>query len=469
MDDRQAAIRAWLQDHREEYLKDLSDLVAVRSVKAEALPGLPFGADCARALKLAAQKAESYGFAVKNYDNYVLAADHGPEDRALDILAHLDVVGEGVGWDTDPYTMVVDGDMLYGRGVSDDKGPALAALYAMRAVKELGLPLKKGVRLILGSDEESGSEDIAYYYKKEKPAPGTFTPDCDFPIYNTEKGFYKPVFTMNFAPAEATPRVTALEGGFRINVLPSDAEATVLGLAPAEAAPHLEAAEKETGVTLRAEEIPGGVRILAHGTQAHASLPEIGNNGITALLDALCRLPLADCNSTKAVRGLHAAFPHGDYRGKALGIDLSDEISGPITVVFSLLSLDEKGVRGQFDGRVPLCADDENCRKVTEARFRELGFACEGGMAPGHHTPAEGAFVSTLLQCYEDVTGEKGRCLSMGGGTYVHHIPGGVAFGPNPPGFFNREHGANERGMVSAFLRAAEIYALSIARLCGEC
>ncbi len=467
MDRNQAAIRRWLAEHSEEYLRDLADLVAVRSVRGDAQPGAPFGPECARALKVAAGIAEGHGFRVADHESYVLSADLGPEDRALDILAHLDVVGEGLGWDTDPYTLVRDGDMLYGRGVSDDKGPALAALYAMRAVKELGLDLKKGVRLILGSDEESGSQDIAYYYSKEKPAPGTFSPDCDFPVYNTEKGSYKPVFTMEYEKSGALPRVTRLDGGFRINVLPSDAEAELLGLSPDEVAPVLAAAAADTGVSLSAEAIPGGVRILSHGVQAHASLPELGNNGITALIEALCRLPLADCGSTRALHGLKAAFPHGDFRGRALGIEMEDEISGPITVAFSLLHLDETGVRGQFDGRVPLCADDENCRLVAEARFRALGFTPQGSMFPGHHTPAEGAFVSTLLRCYEDVTGEKGACLAMGGGTYVHDIPGGVAFGPNPAGFSNREHGANERGMLSAFLQAAEIYALAIVRLCG--
>ena len=53
---------------------------------------------------------------------------------------------------------------IYGRGTADDKGPAIAALYAMRAVKELGIPVKKNVRLILGTDEECGSSDIRHYY-----------------------------------------------------------------------------------------------------------------------------------------------------------------------------------------------------------------------------------------------------------------------------------------------------------------
>ncbi len=466
MDEYRPLIKQWLDEHRAQFVTDLDTLVAVRSVRADALDGMPYGEECARVLKVAEDMAAGYGFAVKNWDNYVSTADFGPADRALDILAHLDVVGEGPGWDTDPYTVVQEGDILYGRGVSDDKGPLLAALYAMRCVKELGLPISKGLRLIMGADEESGSGDIAYYYNIEKPAPGTFTPDAWFPLYNTEKGSYKPVFSMNWETTDVLPRVAELEGGFRINVLPSDAQALLLGVTESEAAPILAQAAEDTGAQIWCEAAEGGVRVFAHGVQAHASLPEMGNNGNTALIDALCRFPLADCPSTRAVRGLNRAFPHGDWQGAALGINMADEISGPMTVVFSLLSLDETGVRGQYDSRVPLCANDENCKNVVERVLGDLGFRVSGDMYPGHHTPAEGEFVTTLLDCYEQVTGLKGECLAMGGGTYVHEIPGGVAFGPCMPDFDSREHGANERASLDGLMTAAEIYTLAIARLC---
>lgn len=130
-----------------------------------------------------------YGFAVTNYDNYAIAADFNQEEKGLDILAHLDVVPAGEGWqETDPFTPLIKEGKMFGRGTADDKGPAIAAIYAMRAVKELGYPLKKNVRLVLGSDEECGSSDLEYYYKKEVEAPCTFSPDAEFPVINIEKG-----------------------------------------------------------------------------------------------------------------------------------------------------------------------------------------------------------------------------------------------------------------------------------------
>ena len=132
------------------------------------------------------------------------------------------------------------------------------ALYAMRCVRELGIPMKQGCRLIMGTDEESGSGDLPYYYSKHAPAPNTFTPDSGFPIYNVEKGSYKPVLRRSWAAESALPRVFSIEGGFRINVIPSDAKATVLGLDAAEVLRLGGAEAGRCGVVLSACDGKGG-------------------------------------------------------------------------------------------------------------------------------------------------------------------------------------------------------------------
>ena len=142
---------------------------------------------------------KKYGLATRNYENYVVTGDFSEKEKALDILAHLDVVPVTEDWTvTKPFEpKIVDGK-IYGRGTADDKGPAIAALYALRAIRELGIPMKKSVRLILGSDEECGSGDLEYYYAKEQEAPYTFTPDADFPLINIEKGSFHGVFSSEF-------------------------------------------------------------------------------------------------------------------------------------------------------------------------------------------------------------------------------------------------------------------------------
>lgn len=464
-------ISQWVDAHEKELLADVARLVAVKSVKGEPEEHSPFGAGVAAALREALALCAERGFPVKNYHDRVGIADLGDKPAIIDILGHLDVVGEGAlsEWDTDPYTLTIKDDgCAYGRGVIDDKGPLVAALYAMICVRELGVPLAHGARLIMGTDEESGMEDLPCYYAENAPAPNTVSPDASFPVYNTEKGFYKPVFTRSFEKSEAVPRIVSFEGGYRINVLPADAAALICGLDAAAVTEY--AAEKAPtyGVSFTIETEGENVRLSVKGRNSHASMPEDGINGITALIEILLSMPLADCGSTQALREVNALFPHGDDRGRALGIAMSDEISGELTCAFSLFSMTETELRGQFDGRVPICANEENCKNAAEKSFALHGFSAEGGMEAPHHTPAGTPFINALLDCYESFTGLKGECLSMGGGTYVHHIEGGVAFGASMPGFDGNMHSQNEKFRISDMLATAKIYAAVIAELCGE-
>lgn len=465
--DMKQKISDWIDGHREALLADLAALCRIRSVMGEPAENAPFGDGPAQALDVAMALCEKYGFTVRDYDRRVMTADMGT-DRALDILAHLDVVEEGDGWDWDPYDPVIrDDGYIYGRGVADDKGGAVAALYAMRCVRELGLPLRRGCRLILGTDEEQGSRDIAHYYKMEKPAPCTFSPDSEFPVCNAEKGFYRLRFRKSWDEGSAAPRVTALHGGNQVNVIPTEAYADVAGIVPL----HLMAGASplcaELGASCRVEEIPGGARLIVVGRGCHAASPELGINPNTALIHVLCELPLADCESTRALRALDRLLPHGDFLGKGLCIAQMDNITGALTCAFTKIDLTATGLEGLCDCRVPLCATAENCKDAADSALAAQGFETAGMMVPPHYTPADFPFIQTLLKGYETFTGREGGCYAMGGGTYVHDVPGGVAFGAIMPGTDIRMHGANERIPVADLITAAKIFAWVIAALCA--
>ncbi len=463
----QEKISLWVDDHREDYLRDVARLVSVRSVGGEAREGMPFGEGPAAALAEALWIAGEKGFITKDYDGYVMTADLLEGERILDILAHLDVVGEGDGWETDPYTAVEKDGCLYGRGTDDDKGPAVAAMYAMACIRDLaGGELKKNVRLILGTDEESGSRDIRYYYEREKNAPHTFSPDAGFPVFNTEKGGFVGTFHRSWTRESALPRVSSMDGGYRINVLPADASALALGVTKAETEAICRPLAEKMNVSLTVTEEDGGVRLSVRGLAAHASTPEQGRNGITALIAMLNALPLAKCDSTEALAKLAELLPYGDGEGRALGVAMADELSGALSLAFSLFHLSAEGCEGSFDSRVPLCATEANCCAVADKRFREAGFAFRGVMRPPHHTPGDTPFVASMLRSYELYSGRKGECLSMGGGTYVHGIPGGVAFGASMPGFVSNLHSANERMNIQDMLTAIKIFAQVIYDLC---
>ena len=455
-------IEAYFADKEKLLVEAVSRLVSIDSVEGDPAPGAPFGPGPAAALKEALAIAEEWGLAAQDHEGYVGTADLNDGEDALHILGHLDVVAPGEGWSvTQPYApKLVDG-LLYGRGTDDDKGPVAASLLAMKAVKDLGVPLSKNCKVIMGTNEESGSGDIAWYFARHPYAPATFSPDAGFPVINTEKGGFRPTFTKSWPAQADLPRVKWLHGGIRGNILPGDASAGVEGLSMYDIQP---VARNITKFTFAHEDSLTVVK--AKGEASHAAYPEGGNNAITGLIALLCALPLAAGGCKDALNGLNALIPHGDCAGRALGIAQEEPVSGRLTLAFSLLEVDETGLKGYFDSRVPLCATQDNCLNVARAAFEAKGFAFEGKQGAPHHVPADSPFIKTLLGRYEEYTGLKGECLSTGGGTYVHDIPGGVAFGCSLPGFDSHLHGADERARVSDLMLSAKLFAHIIIDLC---
>ena len=461
-------IHSWMTGREDEFVAALAPLIAINSVTGEAAPGMPFGPGPAAALEAALALAQDWGMTTSEDEGYVGLADLNDKEDLLHILAHLDIVGAGDHWDTDPFTLVRDGDLIYGRGTDDDKGPAVSALLAMRCIKELGIPLKGNVKLILGTDEESGSKDLAHYFASHPFAPHSITPDTCFPVTNIEKASYAPRFSQTWdAQPAAENQLLSLHGGIRVNVAPGNCTAKLRSLSKAAVAAPMAEVAAATGVLFEAAEENGILTVEATGIQAHASRPHEGKNAITAMLTLLGKLPLAQDAAAKAAARLNALFPYGDDHGVSLGIAAEDEISGKTTVTLSLLDLDETGFTARFDSRDALCATEESTKTFLEAKFAALGWNCEGSFNPGHHVDANSPFIQILLDTYEEFSGRKGYCEAIGGGTYVHHIPGGVAYGAGEHDFDSRLHGANERARISQLLLTAEIYAAVIARICG--
>ena len=466
----QKQIDEWIKSHKEEMIADLMRLIRIDSQKGEASPGKPFGEGPARVLDEAARMLGGYGLTVTNYDNYVVTGDYGTGEKELDILAHLDVVPVSDDWTvTAPFDPIVKDGRVYGRGSIDDKGPAMAALYAIRAIKELGVPLKKSLRLILGSDEECGSSDLDYYYAREKEAPCTFTPDASFPLINLEKArLSKPVACDCSGEGSVSPRVISFEAGSKVNVVPATAGAVLTGLDEASVSQAAQRVSGQTGAAFTVTAAAEGIRVAVKGLAAHASTPELGNNAVTALLCLIRELPLADCASTRALKGLAGLYPHGDTCGEALGIKMSDEISGALTMNLGILHLRDDVLTMEFDVRAPLCATDENLTKHLQNTFSGIGMTmAPGNMTPAHYVPADSPLVQTLLSSYEKYFGQKGEALAIGGGTYVHDLERGVAFGCEVEGIDNHMHGDDEFVDIDILVRSAMIFADAIVKICG--
>ncbi|MGL5434247.1 MAG: Sapep family Mn(2+)-dependent dipeptidase [Lachnospiraceae bacterium] len=462
-------IDAFIDAHRQEMLDDICELCRINSERMPAEEGMPYGPGAAEVLDAAMDMAEGYGFEVTDYDGYVGCADLNDGPRQLDILAHLDVVPAGDGWEiTAPFEPIEKDGKLYGRGTADDKGPAVAALYAMRAVKELAIPLTKNVRLILGTDEECGSSDIVHYYAVEEEAPMTFSPDADFPVTNVEKGRLPGHFTAVWEPSDALPKLISIEAGTKLNVVPGKALAMIAGMDAGLVEQTARAVEAETRVQFSISQTDNGMQITAVGAGAHAMMPEEGINAITGLLTLLTRLPFASCGQMAALKEMLVLIPHDDVNGTALGVDMQDELSGRLTLAFSMLKVDDKCLDGQFDSRLPVCATNENVLDVIRENMKHhnLNFLNET-MTPPHYVDGNSDFIRTLMKAYEDYTGHKGECQATGGGTYVHNLKNGVAFGASMPGTENRMHGADEFAVIDELMISAKIFAQVIVDLCS--
>lgn len=462
-------IEQYIEAHKQEMVEDIFTLCRINSEKMPYEEGMPYGHGAATALAEALSLAEKYGFSITNYDNYVGTADMNDKEKQLDILAHLDVVPAGEGWkETEPFEPILKDGLLFGRGTADDKGPAVAALYAMRAVKELGIPLSKNVRLILGTDEECGSSDIEHYYDVEEEAPMTFSPDADFPVTNVEKGRLEAHFNASFEPSAALPRLVSVNTGIKANVVPGKAQASVEGFEMSVLEAAAEKTEKETGVQFTFEMVDSIVNITAVGEGAHAAFLESGNNALTGLLTLFQNLPFADCAQIQTVRRLLALMPHGDITGEAMGIAMKDEISDRLTLAFSMLKVTDSTLDGVFDSRCPVCATEENVLYVVKDRLAAIGVTLENKeMIKPHYVDGDSHFVKTLLRVYEEYTGLEGKCQYTGGGTYVHNLKNGVAFGATLPGTENRMHGADEFAVLEELVISAKIFAQVIVELCS--
>ncbi|MCI6686635.1 MAG: Sapep family Mn(2+)-dependent dipeptidase, partial [Ruminococcus sp.] len=215
-------VKQKIEENKSAMLDTLQTLIGIPSV-ATAAPknGTPYGTNCAKALDFMLQTAESFGLHTTNFDYHVGVADTSTDTAPyLGILAHLDVVPVmEENWHTPPFTATIQNDCIYGRGAIDDKGPAVAALYAIKAIADAGIQLKKPVRLLLGCNEENGSTDLEYYNQKATMPPLVFTPDGSYPLISIEKGMMRVQFE---APA-TKDSILLLKAGTAPNAVPAQA------------------------------------------------------------------------------------------------------------------------------------------------------------------------------------------------------------------------------------------------------
>lgn len=448
-----------------EIFEKLKRWIAIESVGAErTAPNAPFGDAVRKSLDLFLKDAREMGFDTLDVDGYAAHAQYGEGPETLGILAHLDIVPLGDGWTQDPLgAQIVDGK-CYGRGTMDDKGPLLGALYALRAVKQAGIPLRDGVRIIAGCDEETGMTDMRHYAGKVKMPDYGFSPDAEYPLINIEKGGLSLLLSAPMAPDEGKLVIRKLQAGERINVVPGTATAE-LDCRDVDALNESLRAlcGKFDRFDLVAEAIDeGAARITATGVSAHASMPHLGVNAAGMLLIALSEL-----GAGPHIAALAGALGlEGD--GRSLGIACEDELSGALSCNLGLLRYDGRTLQVSLDNRYPISAKPDELVQRAEKTMNPRGF--QVSVISEHtplHVPKDHKVVKGLLQVYHEQTGLPAYAMAIGGGTYSRMMPNTVAFGINFPGDADSCHMPDEHVDVKKFMLSIRIMAHAIVKLAG--
>lgn len=450
----------------------LADLYSILKIQSErdvehATDEYPLGPGPAKALQQMLSIAERDGFTTKNVENVAGRIEFGEGSETLGVLAHMDVVPAGDGWNTNPYEPeIIDGN-LYARGSSDDKGPAMAAYYALKIIKELNLPVSKKVHYIFGTDEESQWVGINRYLEVE-PAPDFgFSPDAEFPIINGEKGIAD--FVIRFAPELSTVgeiRLISFDSGLRSNMVPQTATAVIEGHQLEELSNQFISFAAENNLVADFEIKDHQSILKLTGKGAHALEPKAGINAGTYLATFLTELSL-DPAGQEFVNVIQN-YLHLDSRGAKLGIKYTDEVMGELTASPDIFHYDvDNGGQITLNVRYPqgITAEEINQHIVDSIAQTNVTSTIDGDVETPHYVAGDDPLIKTLLDVYEEQTGEKGHEQVIGGGTYGRILKRGVAFGAQFPGRENVMHQANEYMPVEDILKAASIYAEAIYEL----
>ncbi|WP_040210198.1 dipeptidase PepV [Clostridium polynesiense] len=460
-------INAKIEELKDSLIKDTQEVLKIKSLEEDALPGMPYGEGVGKALEKALEISKALGFKTVNLDGYVGYAEYGQGEDYIAVLGHLDVVPEGDGWKYPPYGAEIHDGKIYARGAMDDKGPIMSALYGLKAVMETGLPLSKRVRIIFGTNEETGSAEIPYYNAREKAPAAGFTPDAQFPIIYAEKGLtiFDLVKTIG-TKAKRNMEIMSLKGGQRPNMVPDYCEALIATDDPANVISLLSEFKYENKQSdISYERTDEGVLLKSYGVSAHGSLPELGKNAIMQLLAFLGELPFEGTDIGDFIKFCNENIGM-ETDGKSFGVDLEDAASGKLSFNVGNIDLKEGVITMSLNLRYPVTFKLEDMLTRLERKLLNTDIEIKNldHQAPLYF-PKEHPLIVSLQKVYKEQTGLEPELLAIGGGTYAKEMENIVAFGPIFPGKPDLDHQANEYIEIEDLVKCAKIYGAAIYEL----
>ena len=446
-----------LKPYEKESIKNLQEWIKINSVDDEstATQEHPFGEGVANALEFIAKLAEKEGFNVDRCDGYCTEISYG-EGPLISLFAHADVVPATGEWKFGPFNPVIENNIMYGRGTSDDKGPAMASLYALKALKENNLVDGYKVQLVIGGNEEKGGRCLDYYFNElHKPDPVFgFTPDGDFPLIYGEKGIGE--FTHEYHITNRA--IMSISGGVALNAVIDEAHAIVKPTTGIKAA--AQSFFSLSNIKYEINDVDDYQEIIVYGKSAHGSLPHLGTNAGLILLKFLSFF------FKDASLGTLADF-YLEPTGKKMNAFYETEYLHNTTYNVGFITFN-KGVLGlHVNFRYP---ENVNLDEVKERiNSNGVGYVKEiNGGEPLLFDP-HSTLVTTLHKVYVEETGDNETpIMTIGGGTYAKECKNTLAFGSHFPGREDHIHEPNEKIHIVDFLSSQPIYARAIYELGKE-
>lgn len=430
-------------------VQELCDWIKIDSVYDESTvkENRPFGKGVYFALEYIASLAEKYGFKVDRCDGYCTEISYGEGEDIIMIMGHADVVPTGENWQYDPFLgEVVDGN-IYGRGSEDDKGPTIASFHALKLLKDMNLlnPNKKYV-LVVGGNEERGSDCLQYYFNKlHKPHPKYgFTPDASFPLVYGEKG----IMTYKYSGTKESKVIKFLDGGIVSNAVVGSAKVHIYGT---------KNIDKEFNEFINKYELSGKVEYLKDETEihingkiAHAAMPYLGKNALAYLLMFL--------NETFEDELLkHFAPLFSDYHGEKMGISIDGEKMGKLTMNLGLGHYEDSVYSFTLNIRYPIDTTGEYVANILNSKILDKGELISDSK-PLYVDP-NSEFIKVLMKAYQDISGDySSKPMTIGGGTYARNTINSVAFGMCFPYEEELAHQVNEVLSIDTLEKGLAIY-----------
>ncbi|KAF1304225.1 MULTISPECIES: M20 family metallopeptidase [Enterococcus] len=440
------------EEHQKAAVHALEELIQVPSVldESDTGKGHPFGKKVVAALDKVVEICDQIGFKTfRDPDGYYAYAEVGEGKELFGILCHMDVVpaADQKGWETDPFKPEIKDGKIIGRGSQDDKGPSMAALFAVKALMDAGVTFNQRIRFIFGSDEENLWRCIEKYNEKEEGITQGFAPDAEFPLIYAEKGLLQAYLT-----GPGTNEVFVKAPG-ALNVVPDSAPYS--GKHLAEVKKQLEAFGFDF------EETADGLAVL--GKSIHAKDAPQGTNAISRLSMALANI--VDFGPLNFLGKLVKENATGEnVVGKTV-----DEQSGELTMNIASLEITPEHTKIGIDMRIPVTFEKEDLVAKLSEKVKEYGLTYEEfDFLDSLYVPIESELIQTLLGTYREITGDTSEPMISGGATFARTMNNCVAFGAmfaDTPDFM---HQANEQWELASMYKVMTIYAEAIYRLCGK-